>query len=378
MVDEMQVLARMRSELPSDVLDTEHAERLFQTKLSDEQNGAGIARSRWRGVGAHPARRRYGVWALGGAAVLALALAVVSGLGGIGAPAASKAGRSPAGVRFSRALSAAGVLHAAAREAASISPIPEPAAHRWIYTSVVQVNDGHRSISDNWIRFDGIQSAYMQDGKLITHTVTYMRDGQPVVDNALAKPVPPGTNPLVVYNGMPMSSYVALASLKQPPAAVLNDVRRVVSRSHGTPSRPAAMSHALAVREFKFLAQLLWNASLVPTGAESDVFNALATLPGISVQQGQTDAVGQPAIAVGTTGANGKQLLFNPTSFRVLGIRSTTPPPQLCTPTTCGAGATTTTAGGTGTSPTLTAETRLNSTSLAYAKVALVPAPGDR
>ncbi|MGH2871610.1 MAG: hypothetical protein ACRDL5_04005, partial [Solirubrobacteraceae bacterium] len=225
-----------------------------------------------------------------------------------------------------------------------------------------------------------VENAYMQNGKLVTHTVTYMHDGQQVADNALAKPVPTGTNPLVAYNGMPMSSYVALASLNQPPAAVLNDVAQVVSGGNGTPSPAAIPSPAPAFKEFNFLAQLLWNASLVPTGAEARVFKALATLPGITVQQNQTDAAGQPAIAVGTTGANGKQLLFDPNSYRVLGIRWTTPAAQLCTPTSCGADGTTTTAGGhdTGTASTSTGETTLSSTSLAYGNVALVAAPGDR
>jgi hypothetical protein len=74
--------------------------------------------------------------------------------------------------------------------------------------------------------------------------------------------------------------------------------------------------------EFDFLTLVLWNAAGgvgAPPAVEAAVFQAMAALPGISVQQGTTDEAGAQAISVSADGYD--QLLLDPKTYQVLGLR---------------------------------------------------------
>jgi hypothetical protein len=57
-----------------------------------------------------------------------------------------------------------------------------------------------------------------------------------------------------------------------------------------------------------------------PPKAEAAAFRALAAIPGVTVQQGITDAAGNPAIGVSDDGGY-DQLLLDPVSYQVTGLR---------------------------------------------------------
>jgi hypothetical protein len=81
---------------------------------------------------------------------------------------------------------------------------------------------------------------------------------------------------------------------------------------------PATQSQA----EFDFLTLVMWNAAGGvggPPAAEAAVYQAMAALPGISVQQGVTDEAGVQAISVSDDGYD--QLLLDPKTYQVLGLR---------------------------------------------------------
>jgi hypothetical protein len=88
--------------------------------------------------------------------------------------------------------------------------------------------------------------------------------------------------------------------------------------------------------EFDYLALLLWNAAGgvgAPPAAEAAAFRAMAAIPGVTVQQGITDAANEPAIGVSDDGGY-DQLLLDPVSYQVLGLRqlSTGIAPKLAVP----------------------------------------------
>jgi hypothetical protein len=312
MVDEMGLLAKMRSELPESLLATDGAERRFLEKVSASHIDPGVkrfpGRDRRASLRASAPIGSVISWGAGIAGSVTLVVVVFALLGAFRSSSETSEPSSGSRLHVSRGV---GVLHVAAQEAAAITPRPEPRATQWIYFRMVQVSDGKRSSSTNWMRFDGGAAAYFQDGKLVTHPSPF---GPPSLR---------GSHPLTVYarTGIPMSAYAALSSLRRSPSGVLRDVRRVLTRNHRVKPR------LLAQKEFHFLVTLLWTGALVPTRAQANVFDALAHLPGITVLPNQTDAAGQAAVAISSGGLDKVQLMLDPRSYRVLGIRTIMPKP---------------------------------------------------
>ena len=255
-------------------------------------------------------RRRY--WRLVlpvGAVTAAAAVAVVAVLGGTATPSRPGASATPSrpGSAGShprpapRASLAAQILTVAARTVAA-EPAARPGDRQWIYTRFVQTQTGTPAQSDeNWIRFDGLEQAYYQDGQLIVH-------------------------PESSGGGGPLDSYDALAALPAAPAAILTAARRAV----GTTQREwenwssGSVVAELAPRtagdaEFDYLAQLLWDAyAAAPPAALAHVYQAMAEIPGVTVARGLTNAVGRPGIGVSANGVS--WLLLDPRTYQVIGL----------------------------------------------------------
>jgi len=271
------------------------------------------------------ARGRRGVILLPAAAA---AVAVAAGAAGYGlttgsrpaAPAASGAPKaSPTATAApQQAALAARVLRAASAAAGRAPVTREPAPGQWIYSRTVQYEYPQgTSSAENWITFDGSQTAYHQGGQLIVHAS-------------------PGTfasgatgDPLAAFNAdiTPKTAYDALASLPENPRALLAAVDKAADAigaanlGAGTPiaGRPPENASQL---EFDYLTLLLWNAAGGvggPPKAEAAAFRAMAMLPGVVVRQGITDAAGAPAVAVSADGYD--QLLLDPVSYQVIGLR---------------------------------------------------------
>jgi hypothetical protein len=287
-------------------------------------------RSRLLAAARRPQRRRFTVTRrttlLLPAAAAAAAVAVAAGLAGYGlstgstpAPRPSAAPKHPAAP--DQAVLAARVLRDASAAASRVPPKTTPSPGQWIYSKLVgyQYPQGTTS-DDNWITFDGTKSAY------------YESSGTPITVHT--SPVPPPaditSDPLAAFNtdATPQTAYYALASLPEAPGqllAALDKVAQSVGAANLTAGTPVA-SHAPKTKgqlEFDYLSLLLWNAAGgvgAPPNAEAAAFRAVAAIPGVTIQQGITDAAGNPAIGVSDDGGY-DQLLLDPVSYQVTGLR---------------------------------------------------------
>jgi hypothetical protein len=251
--------------------------------------------------------------------------ALTAHTGRTGKPAGPTAAARPPQVTRQAAL-AAKVLHNAARAAAKAGT-REPSPGQWIFSESIQTGYRfHASFTSppEWITFDGGQTAYYQgpdgSGPLVVHT---NRTGFP----------PPGTSPWTALNAFGVSPKIAwdvLDSLPASPRALL----AVIARHAGAQSTAGLSAVGSlfgggkptteAQVEFDYLTWLMWNAQSGiggPPSGDSAAYSALATLPGISVQEGITDAAGAPAIGVSANGGY-NQLLLSPATYQVIGLRS--------------------------------------------------------
>jgi hypothetical protein len=251
------------------------------------------------------------------------------------------------------------------RYAADANGQTEPSPGQWLYTDTDQTQNGQITSAENWQTFDSTKSSYWQDGQLIIHPVY----GMPDVSS---------DTPIEAFESeaTPMTAYELLASLPQSSSAALlravdadiaqypdragwilpTEGGNVVNLIGGQTTPVTAPLPDQGENEFNFLAQLVWNSIVPPAGAEAAVFNAMATLPGVTITQGLTDAAGAPAVGISEDGGAGR-LLFSPQTDQLVGLTTTEPTPEK-TP---------------GVEPTTT-----TSYSIAWATVAQVDAPGDR
>lgn len=221
-----------------------------------------------------------------------------------------------------QATLAARILREASATAERAPVRAEPAPGQWIYAKTVDYQtQAGTTTSENWITFDGARTAYYGSpgGPLVEHTSASGAPG-----------VPKGTSPLDAFSQLvtPKTAYDALSSLPTDPPALLAEIGKAAAGADGAniaAGDPVAGSapRNQAQLEFDYLTVLLWNAAGGvggPPQAEAAAFRAMAALPGISVQQGVTDAAGAEAIAVSDDGGY-NQLLLDPRTYQVLGLR---------------------------------------------------------
>jgi hypothetical protein len=260
----------------------------------------------------------------------AAAAAVAAGAAGFAITAAARppAANRPAtsrahpGQAAQQAVLAARVLRAAAAHVAREGVTSEPSPGQWIYYKTVGY--GYSGVLDpsgvttdeEWVTFDGSQTGYYQNGRVVTHT----------------SPIPslgPAVRPWDAWNteATRKTAYDVLAALPAGPQALL---RVIASQAAGQNAENIASGNPIAgvvpkteaQREFDYLTLILWNAAPVggPPAAEAAAYRALAALPGITVQQGITDTAGGQAIGVSDDGGY-DQLLIDPVGYQVIGIR---------------------------------------------------------
>jgi hypothetical protein len=243
-------------------------------------------------------------------AVLAISLAaaaVVLALSMTGGRTTTSS-RSHAGMRL-----ASEVLHHAAI-VRSGHIVRQPAPGQWIYDRGVDLEFGQPAQRTGyWARFDGREEAYLQSGKLVTHTLSHTAT--------------PASDPLHAYlaNPTPMTSFRALASLPSNPRTLLRRVLVVTQHgydSNGLPTLARIPVNTPGRLEFQFLAQLLWQdtqTGLVSGGP--NVFRALSLIPGVVAEIGLRDALGRRAIGLSDDGGE-FQILLSPGEYSVLGYRT--------------------------------------------------------
>jgi hypothetical protein len=300
-------------------------------------------RSRLLAAARRPQRRRFTatrrrpllLTATAAAAAVAVAASLVGyslSTGSAPAPRPSAAPRHPAAP--SQAVLAARVLQNASTAASRVPPRTTPSPGQWIYSKLVGYQYPQGTSSDeNWITFDGTQSAY------------YQSSGSPITvhTSPVAPPADIKSNPLAAFNtdATPQTAYYALASLPAAPSQLLAAVAKAAEAvgaanlAAGTPVAGHTPENKGQL-EFDYLSLLLWNAAGgvgAPPNAEAAAFRAMAAIPGVTVQQGITDAAGNPAIGVSDDGGY-DQLLLDPVSYQVTGLRqlSTGVGPRAATP----------------------------------------------
>ena len=284
-------------------------------------------RSRLLSAARGPQRRRFTVTRrsplLLTATAAAAAVAVAAGLAGYGLSTGSTPAPHPKVLPSrpkavpSQGVLAARVLRDASAAASRVPPKTTPSPGQWIYSKLVgyQYPQGTSS-NENWITFDGTMSAYYESsgGPITVHT------------SPVAPPADIKSNPLAAFNtdATPQTAYYALASLPAVPSQLLAAVAKAAQSvgaanlAAGTPVAGHAPKNKGQL-EFDYLSLLLWNAAGgvgAPPNAEAAAFRAMAAIPGVTVQQGITDAAGNPAIGVSGDGGY-DQLLLDPVSYQV-------------------------------------------------------------
>jgi hypothetical protein len=231
--------------------------------------------------------------------------------------------RAHPGQAAQQAVLAAKVLRAAAAHLAREGVTSEPSPGQWIYYKTVSygypgaVDPSGVGTDEEWITFDGGQTAYYQNGQIVTHTSPMSPPG-------------PAVKPWDAWNAdaTPKTAYDVLASLPAGPQALL---KVIANQAAGQNPQNIAAGNPIAgvapkteaQREFDYLTLILWNAAVGlggPPAAEAAAYQAMAALPGITVQQGITDTAGGQAIGVSDDGGY-DQLLIDPVSCQVIGIR---------------------------------------------------------
>jgi hypothetical protein len=230
------------------------------------------------------------------AAGLAAAVAVTGAVilrpaGGTPAAPAHPSAAAPA----IRLASATVVLDKAAARAGAGHSFVMPGAHQWIYVKGVKTSPAGVFTQEGWIRFDGEQSADIENGKLVVLPYGSAQDGDPLAT--------------------PQGAAQYLSSLPAQPKALLAVIYKKVEaepRSQWLGNLDAAA--------FSELTQLQENAVAgVPAKVQADVFQALALIPGVRDIK-TTDALGRPAIGITVTSQNG-YLLLDPRTYRPIGLR---------------------------------------------------------
>jgi hypothetical protein len=297
-----------------------------------ERSRLSPGRSRLLAAARRPQRRRFTATRrntlLLTATAAAAAVALAAGLAGYGLSTGSTptssvrpfaAPKHPAAP--SQAVIAARLLNDASAVASRVPPKTTPSPGQWIYSKLVQYQyPQSTSSNENWITFDGTQSAYYESSSspITVHT------------SPVAPPADMKSNPLAAFNtdATPQTAYYALASLPTAPNQLLATLDKVAEAAGGAnlvAGNPVA-GHAPKNKgqlEFDYLSLLLWNAAGgvgAPPKAEAAAFRAMAAIPGVTVQQGITDAAGNPAIGVSDDGGY-DQLLLDPVSYQVTGLR---------------------------------------------------------
>jgi hypothetical protein len=265
-----------------------------------------------------PARRHMRAFIAVGAAAVVCAGITGYALTRSTAPDAQPAPATARTPGVQQAALAAHILSQASAQIARAGITAEPTPGQWIYTKIVSYEypSGNQPASENWTTFDGSESAYFQDGHLVTHTSSDAASGSGVSAWAAWK-----------EEASPYTAYELLKSLPASPRALLSAVGRYVREegyskvAAGNPISGITPTNQ-AQAEFDFLTDVLWNAAGAaggPPAEEAAAFKAMAMLPGIMVQQNATEGAGAQVIAVSDDGYD--QLLLDPKTYQVLGLR---------------------------------------------------------
>jgi hypothetical protein len=309
-VDELKMIADLLTEPPPAEEAVSRGRARLTTVMSTQP---ATHRSHWR--------RAAGVIATTAAAGVALSAGLSWGFGSAGHQLSHPAKARHVTAGPPATLAAKVLLHAASQVARE--PVtPEPSPRQWIYTKTIFAGDP--TPDQEWVTFDASQNAYLE----AKPGYKYYVPGQLVVHTADPNPPGPGVPPWTAWKEAPspMTAYNILASLPSNPQKLLAAVYAHLGMDGAVQWGGVAANKAQA--EFNDVIDVLWNVIGRPGGppaAVAAIYRALATLPGVSVQTGMTDAAGAPAIGISDDGGRSYYLL-SPTSYQFIGSVSPSNP----------------------------------------------------
>jgi hypothetical protein len=241
----------------------------------------------------------------------------------------------------------------------------EPGPKQWIYETWAQAGPDIEVPSGGfWSTFDGTQTASISHGGVVVEPMGAATGSDSSVLHTFD------------VDPSPMNTYDALASFAQDdPSALLAAVHDEVTKDPPDWISPSEAPHITmppaAAQEYEWLQRLLQNTLIAPPGAESAVFRAISTLPGLSVERGLTSATGAPAQGISYDGGI-TDLLFSPSDDAYIGVRSIPTPIDSTTDTTTSSTSTATTPASTSTTQGSTS----SPTIWTLTSVAIVRGPG--
>lgn len=188
-----------------------------------------------------------------------------------------------------------------AADSAQARSFTAPRNDQWIYTETRSQSPGKpqygqvqtsrtplkTEIRREWIRADGRQMAWIEDGKLML--------------------APTG-------GAMPPSDYASLAALPHDPDALLAWCDK----------EPAPLKGGRYASEFALLTSILGNSGVLPPPVEATIYRALAKIPVVTLNKQAVDVAGRPALSLSYAieGWLRKEILLDRTTYTYLGERS--------------------------------------------------------
>jgi hypothetical protein len=247
--------------------------------------------------------------ALAGAVAAVAAAAIIAALL-VPSGAAGRAGGQGAGAVQ---LDAAMVLQRAAQTSLTA---PVPGNKQFIYAHIVTgiENDG------KWLDLGAVREWVSVSGT---------RPG--VIEQApCLLPGPSGCNRLIaVQQGPFVFTYAGLEKLPTAPGALLDYLYQEQARACSGYRFPVTRAQL----EFWGISTILSDVPVLPPRFGEALFDAAAQIPGMAIIKNVRAATGQPGIAVGLTshfatppaGPNGVEFIFNPRTYRLIGIDKLNP-----------------------------------------------------
>jgi hypothetical protein len=260
-------------------------------------------------------RGKLALTGLAGLAAAATAAAVAMAVAAPGAEAPRARAPSPA------------VKELAYRAAAAAATGPAVAPGQWVYwreESQAAADRSPRPAFEIWTTADGTRIAWIINGKLASFpcATPSLRSAQrcQFIGQQVVMTDDQGKNLVLVASGKVPVSYDRLRSLPRNPAALGRYLARLPLPGWG--SAP--------VREFEVIKELLITY-VMPPALTAELYQALGTIPGVTVDRSATDIAGRHGIGFKIAlppgqGGGFDELILNPATFAVMGQQLTRGP----------------------------------------------------
>ncbi|MBO3749835.1 CU044_5270 family protein [Streptosporangiaceae bacterium NEAU-GS5] len=203
-------------------------------------------------------------------------------------------------------VTAAAVLERAALVAERRPAGPSTGEHRWLYrkTVVRQPNDKEAVTSDEWTRYDGRQTAAIDE------------EGRLQIEDFVPDPDDDYLSPQQLEQRM--------RALSTDPATLLSQIR-ADRRWTDFPVAERGLAANPDAEAFRVIGIYLAETALMPPKLEAALYRALAMVPGVGVEQGVDDGTGRKGLGLymddQSSAGTRSYLILAPSTYEYLGRR---------------------------------------------------------